>query len=97
MIRYCFILFMMIQLNSFAQDYKAQIATHRENYKEDFLKDTRSPLKEDDLKNLHFFEADSNYRVSAKIELLMNETPFQMPTYTGTSRSISVTQSLVSN
>ncbi len=86
MIRYCFILFMMIQLNSFAQDYKAQIATHRENYKADFLKDARSPLKEGDLKNLHFFEADSNYKVRAKVELLMNETPFQMPTYTGTSR-----------
>ncbi|NQX52579.1 DUF1684 domain-containing protein [Pedobacter panaciterrae] len=86
MIRYCFILFMMIQLNSFAQDYKTQIATHRENYKADFLKDTRSPLKEGDLKNLHFFEADSNYRIKANVELLINETSFQMPTYTGTSR-----------
>ena len=86
MIRYCFILFMMIQLNSFAQDYKTQIATHRDNYKADFLKDPRSPLKGDDLKNLHFFEADSNYRVKANVELLMNETSFQMATYTGTSR-----------
>jgi len=86
MIRYCFILFMMIQLNSFAQDYKTQIANHRENYKADFLKDARSPLKEDDLKHLHFFEADSSYDVKAKVELLMNETSFQMPTYTGSSR-----------
>ncbi|WP_217277407.1 DUF1684 domain-containing protein [Pedobacter foliorum] len=86
MIRYFFILFMMIQLNSFGQSYKTQIEKHREHYKEDFLKDFRSPLKQDDLKNLHFFEADSNYRVNAKVELLKNEIPFQMPTYTGTSR-----------
>src|SRR5690349_18386809 len=86
MIRYCFILFMMIQLNSFGQSYKTQIEKHREHYKEEFLKDFRSPLKQEDIKNLHFFEADSNYRINAKVELLTNESSFQMPTYSGASR-----------
>ncbi|MFC4142924.1 DUF1684 domain-containing protein [Pedobacter mendelii] len=80
------ILFLFIRFNSFAQSYSEQITKHRENYKNDFLKESNSPLKEDDLKNLHFFDADSTYNILADIEVLKNEKVFKMPTYDGTSK-----------
>jgi len=80
------LLFLLIGLNTFAQSYAEQIAKHRESYKQDFIKESRSPLKTEDLKNLHFYDADSNYKVEAKVEILENEKVFKMPTYDGTSK-----------
>lgn len=84
--KYLIILFICISSASFAQNHKEQIAKHREAYKLDFIKETRSPLKENDLKNIHFFEPDSNYRITAKVKLLKNEKIFKMPTYDGSSK-----------
>lgn len=84
--KYLFLLFICISSASFAQNHKEQIAKHREAYKLDFIKETRSPLKENDLKNLHFFEPDSNYKITAKVKLLKNEKIFKMPTYDGSSK-----------
>ncbi|RBQ08991.1 DUF1684 domain-containing protein [Pedobacter miscanthi] len=78
-------LFLFISVNGFAQSYQEQIAKHRESYKEDFIKDNRSPLKKSDLQNLHFYDADSAYRVSAEVVLLKNEKVFKMPTFNGSS------------
>lgn len=78
-------LFLLISINGFAQSYQEQIAKHRESYKEDFIKDNRSPLKKSDLQNLHFYDADSAYRISAEIVLLKNEKVFKMPTFNGSS------------
>lgn len=80
------ILFLFFNLSAFAQSYSAQIAKHRESYKQDFVKDSYAPLKEKDLKNLHFYDADSLFKVSATIEILQNEKVFKMPTYDGTSK-----------
>jgi uncharacterized protein (DUF1684 family) len=79
------ILFLLISINTFAQSYSDQIAKHREEYKHDFIKDNNSPLKKKDLQNLHFYEADSTYKVLADVEILKNEKVFKMPTYDGTS------------
>ncbi|MBB2145290.1 DUF1684 domain-containing protein [Pedobacter sp. LMG 31464] len=78
--------FIFISFASFAQNYKEQITKHREAYKADFIKETRSPLKEADLQYLHFFDADSTYKISAAVEILKNEKVFNMPTYDGTSK-----------
>ena len=80
------ILFIFISYNSFAQTYSEQIAKHRESYKEDFIKESNSPLKQNDLQNLHFYDADSTYKVLANVEILKNEKVFKMPTYDGTSK-----------
>lgn len=80
------ILFLFFSLNSFAQSYSEQIAKHRESYKQDFVKDSYAPLKEKDLDDLHFYTADSNYKVEATVEILKNEKVFKMPTYDGTSK-----------
>ncbi|WP_316785261.1 DUF1684 domain-containing protein [Pedobacter frigiditerrae] len=83
--KYLIVLFLLISSTGFAQSYKEQIAKHREEYKADFIKDTRSPLKEADLKHLHFYNADSSYKVSAEVILLENQKVFKMPTYAGTT------------
>lgn len=84
--KYLSIVLFLLTSSAFAQNYSAMIDKHREAYKADFLKETRSPLKERDLKNLHFFTADSNYNVVATITLLTNQKIFNMPTYDGTSK-----------
>ena len=80
------ILFFFISLNTFAQSYSEQIAKHRESYKQDFINESNSPLKENDLQNLHFYNPDSTYKVVADVEILKNEKIFKMPTYDGTSK-----------
>ncbi|PWS29611.1 DUF1684 domain-containing protein [Pedobacter yonginense] len=89
MIKILPILLVLCSLNSFAQSYAEQIAKHRENYKQDFIKESYSPLKEKDLKNLNFYDADSTYKIEAKVEILKNEKIFKMPTYDGTSKEFS--------
>lgn len=71
---------------AFAQDFQKEAARYRKEYLEGFLKDQHSPLKKEDLKNLHFYEADSNFRVQAKVTLLEDQKPFKMPTFDGTSK-----------
>lgn len=80
------ILLLFISLNTFAQSYVEQMTKHRDNYKQDFIKESNSPLKESDLPHLHFYEIDSTYKVMAKVEILKNEKVFKMPTYDGTSK-----------
>lgn len=84
--KYAFLFLFFINFTVSAQDFKAAIAKHREAYKADFIKETRSPLKEEDFRHLHFFEADSTYFIVAKVELLTNQKVFNMPTYDGTSK-----------
>jgi uncharacterized protein (DUF1684 family) len=81
--KYLFVFLTFVTFNSFAQDYNTLLAAHRKQYKEDFITDKHSPLKETDLDNLHFFDADSTYRITADVEVLSNETTFQIPTFNG--------------
>jgi uncharacterized protein (DUF1684 family) len=74
----------MISLKCYSQDYKTLIAEHRKNYAADFLADAGSPLKKDDLQFLRFYDADSAYRVIANAKILINETPFVIPVFSGT-------------
>jgi uncharacterized protein (DUF1684 family) len=85
MLKYILCYFLLIS-TAFAQKYEKSIAKHRESYKAAFLKETRSPLKEEDFEHLHFFNADPRFNVKAKIEVITNQKPFQMPTYDGTSK-----------
>lgn len=84
--KYLFILFLFTTLTATAQSYSEQIAQHREKYKADFLSEKGSPLKEADLKYLNFFDSDSTFQVIAKVTILKNEQPFNMPTYDGTTK-----------
>jgi uncharacterized protein (DUF1684 family) len=67
--------------------FSAEIASHRETYKNDFLKSSGSPLKsKEDLAYLRFYEPDSTYRVEATVQLTPKSEPFDMPTYNGMTR-----------
>lgn len=82
--RILFILF-MLSFTAKAQTFKDKIAAHREHYKADFISSERAPLKEPDLKYLQFYDADSSYKINAKVTLLEGEKAFKMPTYAGTT------------
>lgn len=84
--KYLVLLFTCISSATFAQSYKEEIAKHRDEYKADFIKETRSPLREIDFKDLHFYDADSTFNVIGKVKILKNEKIFKMPTYDGTSK-----------
>ncbi len=77
MAKYICLLLCFFSLNGIAQNYKSSIEAHRTKYKADFISDTHSPLKEEDLKNLHFYEADSTYKVHATVKMLTGEKILQ--------------------
>ena len=51
----------------------------------DFFKDPAFPLDTADAGFLSYYNPDSNFRVTAEVEVLFGEQPFQMPTYAGTT------------
>jgi hypothetical protein len=65
--------------------YAAEIARHRQTYKEHFITESRSPLTESDTALLDFFSPDATWRVQAKFERTADTKPFDMPTYSGRS------------
>lgn len=70
-----------------AQDFDAEIAQHREDYKREFLNDKRAPLETDDLAHLHFYAPDSHYRVEASVTMVEGEEPIIIPTYSGINKN----------
>ena len=66
---------------------REDILAHRKEYKDDFLTDPRSPLKKEDLINLDFYKPISSARVVAKFTTTPKAEPFEMPTYSGVTRS----------
>ncbi|QXV66944.1 DUF1684 domain-containing protein [Mucilaginibacter sp. 21P] len=85
--KYLILIITILSLNVSAQTYKQRLAAYRERYKADFLSDAHSPLKQEDLNNLNFYDADSTYKVSADVQLTPGEIPFQMPTFSGTAQT----------
>lgn len=64
-----------------------EILAHRREYKEEFLKDPRSPLQKGDLHHLEFFKPSTRAIVTARFVLTPDAQPFEMPTYSGITRS----------
>ncbi|RZK42281.1 MAG: DUF1684 domain-containing protein [Pedobacter sp.] len=84
--KYIILVFILCSNLTIAQTFKQQIDEHRKEYKNNFIKESRSPLRAEDFKDLHFFEADSAFKIEAKVEMLSNQKIFNMPTYDGTSK-----------
>ena len=80
-------LFILITCTITATSAQEDLNAHREKYKQGFLSDPRSPLKEDDLKNLDFFPELSKAVVKAEFQKTPAEQPFEMPTYSGVTRT----------
>jgi uncharacterized protein len=76
-----------LQSFSTAQTYADSLAKHREKYKEEFLSDEHSPLKQEDLAYLRFYEANTALRVPAKIKLLTGTDTIIMKTLSGKEKT----------
>lgn len=89
--RYLLSLFMLlVSLCAFAQGnttaFAAEIATHRQHYKDDFIKESRSPLKAPDTAFLDFYAPDPSWRIAARFTPSRDTQPFDMLTYSGVKR-----------
>ena len=66
-----------------AQPFAHKIIAHREHYKNEFLKDEKSPLSQKDLKYLRFYKPDSNYKVMSTFISISDTIGFDMQTHNG--------------
>ncbi|MDF1696459.1 MAG: DUF1684 domain-containing protein [Saprospiraceae bacterium] len=53
---------------------------------EEFIKDERAPLREGDLKDVHFFPANIAYKCDCTFELTPDAKPFELSTYSGITK-----------
>ncbi len=73
-----------VPLTIFAQDFKAEIEKHREEYKADFLKNSSSPLKKEDFEYLRFYEPNEKFKVVCEFAATKKRAkPFDVPTSSG--------------
>lgn len=67
------------------QRYSDSIHQHRAEKHAAAFANPSFPLNKEDEVFLHYYAADSTYRVQAAVSLFIGERPFRMPTYDGTS------------
>jgi len=80
------ILFLLAQKIT-AQTFADSVFQHRQNYRNDFIKDEHSPLGAQDTAWLRFFAPDKKYRVIATFKMTPDATNFQMPTHSGKAKT----------
>lgn len=66
-----------------AQTYQAALKKHRQEYKEAFLKEERSPVKAEDMGYFDFYEPDSTFRVKCNFTKTNSPSTFTIPTVDG--------------
>ena len=97
-----FICFLIISLHSFSQkkkeeeiftaveqqveSYQETLTKHRQDYKEAFLKEERSPVKAEDMQYFDFFAIDSTFRVKCIFTKTNSPDTFTIPTVDGKQR-----------
>ena len=81
-----YIIFFTFSFGAFAQDFKAEIEKHREEYKSEFLKSANSPLKQEDFKYLRFYEPNEKFKVECKFVPTKGK-PFELPTSAGKTKT----------
>jgi uncharacterized protein len=77
------LLSIILTFNATAQTYQESIIKHRQGYKDDFLKEERSPVKLGDIQYLDFFEIDSTFRVKCTFTKTNSQSTFTIPTVDG--------------
>ena len=63
--------------------YSSEIEKHREEYKQGFLADERSPLREADFEFMNFYAPDEAFRCNCTFVSTPNAKPFEMSTVSG--------------
>ncbi len=84
MIRIIYALF-FIPIFLQAQSFEETLQHHRDQQAISMTSTAFGPLKKDQIAYLNYFPANEKLVVSAKVEILPNESSFRMPTYDGTS------------
>jgi uncharacterized protein (DUF1684 family) len=67
--------------------YEKEIHQYRKEYLQSFLEEDRSPLEKSNLKNLTFFQTDSNFAITADYQLLTDQEAMDFPTSSGKKKS----------
>ena len=75
----------VLAASAVAQDYADSIRLYRAEKHKAAFANPSFPLNALDEGFLHYYEPDEAYRVRARVEYLIGERPFRMPTYDGTS------------
>lgn len=75
----------LLPILAYTQSFKKTVKAHRKAYKEDFLKETRSPFydKKADLKYLRFYRPKKKYQVACTFTATPDAESFDMATYSG--------------
>lgn len=76
-------LFVSMLFSAGAQSHSDSIAAYRQQYKEDFIKEPRSPLKAKDTGDLRFYPVRKEYQVWAELQLTPEAKTFDMQTHSG--------------
>lgn len=84
---FTFFYWMVLQKSNAQNRYVDTIASFRNAYKEDFVKEPRSPLKAKDTSFLRFYPAQKDYCVFAKLQMVPNAETFEMLTHNGKKQS----------
>lgn len=69
-----------------AQSYQVEIQKWRTHYKQEFLTDSRSPLKAADTGYLRFYDPNEQYKVSAAFTRTPDSKPFDIATHSGKTK-----------
>lgn len=75
-------LFSCVLMNPIHKD----VQQHRNQYKEGFLNNPRSPLQKEDLSKLSFYPPNKNFKVAGTFTASKELKVFDMPTYSGITR-----------
>ncbi len=70
-----------------ASNYNDELNSYRDQYKNGFLNDPRSPLTKEDLPFLAFFDVDETLKLNCTCTKAIDAKPFEMPTYSGVTRT----------
>ncbi len=72
---------------SHVENFEADIWKHRKGYKEEFIDHRGSPLTAADTGFIDFYKPEHTWQLIGKVTLTPNEKEFELPTYSGKTRT----------
>ena len=84
------IFFVLNTTLTFSQQTKDEVLAYQKEIQLEYLNPDESPLPKEEIANfegIKFFDYNANFVVEAKLQRLLNEKPFLMPTSSGKSQS----------
>jgi uncharacterized protein (DUF1684 family) len=79
--------FFSVVAQSHVENFEADIWKHRLAYKEEFIDHRGSPLTAADTGFIDFFKPEHSWSLTGKVTLTPDEKEFELPTYSGKTRT----------